>query len=601
MNRFFQFHPCRPVLLTAAALAGATVSCGTSSRPIVEFPSAQTVAQLGARPVAPPPSLDAAAVPSGTWTVDATLTATSADEAWRPENDVDRAFAAAAERAPHRPRLTRAMQCVARELGRFYLETKGRPPQALDDFITGACGAVWPGYGFRSLSRELGSSPPSDGELLQAWAPKIAEMAGQLPPAATDAGFWFGRAQGRAVAMVAYAAALAEVKPISLDPGTTGNLTFEGQLRENASYMVGYVNRGRYQVDACFVDPGVARPRFRITCHVDPGDRSAWIQLLYARPRRVLASPFMQLLARRPSSEPFRFSETAPAATEASPAAAPAAAPASPGGGGGATPDSFVQSVLSQLNAVRAQAQLPPVQLAAQQSSTATRLAAHYFAASLSKDGGAHLDAIALGLLAGWQVDGMIRDGNFTTSLVAYTRDPGRWLHAALERPLGRFTLLARDIDVVAIGPTLFSSPEGVGAVVTGYRLHRGADHADDVRKLYERLERARQRLGLAAPKRLEGLEALMRGEMLRVHQGKAQPAEAMQRVLDAASEKYKAGMRGHVLETTSLDALQLPAEVLRQPVLQMEMVVTHHRPPGAAWGQLVILVIYKDTSGSTS
>jgi hypothetical protein len=51
--------------------------------------------------------------------------------------------------------------------------------------------------------------------------------------------------------------------------------------------------------------------------------------------------------------------------------------------------------------------------------------------------------------------------------------------------------------------------------------------------------------------------------------------------------------MRGLVVEATSLDALEIPADVLKQPRLHMAIGVTHHKPLGAAWAQFAILVIF--------
>jgi hypothetical protein len=65
--------------------------------------------------------------------------------------------------------------------------------------------------------------------------------------------------------------------------------------------------------------------------------------------------------------------------------------------------------------------------------------------------------------------------------------------------------------------------------------------------------------------------------------------------VLEEGVVRFGSDMRGYVVETTSLDALEIPAEVLSQSTLHLEIGVTHHRPPGAAWAQLVILVIFVD------
>ena len=132
--------------------------------------------------------------------------------------------------------------------------------------------------------------------------------------------------------------------------------------------------------------------------------------------------------------------------------------------------------------------------------------------------------------------------------------------------------------------------PEALGAMVIGYTFHHGSDHSADVRRLLTRAVLARRQRKLAEPKRL-GLDAAMKAELARVHAGKATPEDALNDLLQTGVGNFGQDMRGFVLETTSLDALEIPAEVLTQPTLHLEIGVTHHRPPGAAWAQLVILV----------
>jgi hypothetical protein len=135
----------------------------------------------------------------------------------------------------------------------------------------------------------------------------------------------------------------------------------------------------------------------------------------------------------------------------------------------------------------------------------------------------------------------------------------------------------------------VFAQPRRVLAIP-----FHGDDHRADIRRLLTRAVLARRQRKLGEPKRL-GLEAIMKEELDRVHAGKATPAEALQSVLDTGVVRFNQNMQGYLLETTSLDALEIPAEVLTQPTLHLEIGVTHHRPPGAAWAQLVIMVIFVD------
>jgi hypothetical protein len=75
--------------------------------------------------------------------------------------------------------------------------------------------------------------------------------------------------------------------------------------------------------------------------------------------------------------------------------------------------------------------------------------------------------------------------------------------------------------------------------------------------------------------------------------EGKQTPRAALDRVLQRASASYGMAMNGYVIEASSLDELEIPKEVLRQPTLALEIGVTHHKAPGAAWARYTILVVY--------
>lgn len=51
--------------------------------------------------------------------------------------------------------------------------------------------------------------------------------------------------------------------------------------------------------------------------------------------------------------------------------------------------------------------------------------------------------------------------------------------------------------------------------------------------------------------------------------------------------------MSGYVIEASSLDELEIPEETIRQPMLALDIGVTHHKAEGAAWAQYTILVVY--------
>lgn len=573
-SRFFSL-----TILLSVACATAPSSHGSRpSRPVVEFPSESALASIQATPAAPV-ALEVAELPAATWIIEGGHAASTTFEPWSPGNEGERTLVSLF--AGPRPRFTKGMSCVARELGLFYAEHKKPPPESLREFIFGACGTVARDVGMLPFSGPVPATV-TDTAVLAAWRAQLAEGFGaNIPRDATEVGLWYGRKKGQAYAVAVYDHLEVNVQPFRLVPDAVGDVTVEGEVPGAVEYVTGYINNGRYAADSCFVDPTVARPRFRISCHLADDDPSAWVQLLYAEPRRVLALPFAQFLARRdPAAELAHRPEVY----------GPAHAVASG--------EEFARTAFEALNETRQAAGLAPVKLAPAESATAGNLAGHYFAAAVQKKDNDVMNTIALGMLAGWQVGGMIRDASFVSSLVPHTHDAGRWLGDVLATPIGRIALMDPKIEEIALGPTLLSHPDALGAVVTGYRFHHDNDHTADVRRLLFKVAAGRKRLSLSPPQRLAQIDETVSSELARVNQGQQQPWDALNGVLEVGVSRFGANMRGYVVEATSLNAVQIPREILEQPTLQLSIGVTHFKPPGAAWAQMVIVIVYIDHAG---
>ena len=548
-------------------------------RPIVQFPSAAALAAVENGPAELPPVVTAE-VPAEGWAVESDADGAAADS-WSPRGPWEEAIAAAFTASGKKGLPTRAMSCVAKELGRFELAHNGQPPEALQRFITAVCGVYAPSVGFQWLRGDVASARVSDERLLDQWRGQIqSTLIDHVPAGARHVGFWFGRQGGHAIALATHEEAPVIMKTLSPIPDTRGNVRIEGRFDGDAAAFDGYVNQGRFGVQRCQVDPFVVRPAFRITCHVAPDDETAWLQIVYVAPHSVLAVPLVQALTWHDPAAPPRFVETPYAAPHPVTAAA-----------------AFAPAVLAELNSARAQAGLAPVQLSDAESAVAARVARPYFASVLSPGGAARAadpTTIVLGLMAGWQVAGTIRDGTFFSAVVPNTHDAGRWLDLALSLPLGRHALLARDIDAVAFGPALFGAPEALGGVACGYRFHHDDDHAADVAAVFGRIAAARVRLGLSPVKRMGGVAPLLARELALVNKGTVGPYDALRASLQvAAARSGSRALKGYLVEATSVDVVDLPPKFLSQPNLELEIAVTHYKPPGAAWAQLVILVIY--------
>lgn len=510
------------------------------------------------------------------WTIEAAPELDRAQDKWTPTEPWPVLFEDVAKAEAPRTQLSKGMACVARELGRFYLAQKTYPDKGLERFIVGGCGNVIPGIGIESVSIELPAQISDERLFTEESAKNRPWLAKSLHDKPSMAGFWFGRTDKLATLFVVTAQEGATLKPFSLMPDERGEVLFEGQALQPVQYFSAYVNHGKSGAATCEIDMSIPKPGFRIICPVDKADETAWIQVMAVPPKRALGSVLVQALVRKghataPRYAAVRYGDPSPVTT----------------------PDQFAESVLKNLNRARKEAKLSELSFAAEQSTTATSVAPHYFAAMFGdKPDPQTVDTITLALLAGWDIPGIIRDGHLVWS-AATTLDANRWLTSALEMPIGRRTLMDPDIEQLALGPVVIREQKLLGAVAMGYRFHHGVDHADDEKYLFMRVTQTRARLNLPPPKRLSGADVILNEELLKVHQGLNSPNAATDKVLKRAVEQFQRSMRGHVIETSSLEGLQLPEEVLRQPVLDIDIGVTHFKPEAGAWGHYAILVVY--------
>jgi hypothetical protein len=352
-------------------------------------------------------------------------------------------------------------------------------------------------------------------------------------------------------------------------------------LRDVAT-VSGFVNRGDSGVARCRENLLVHAPKFELTCELAPGDSWAWVEVAGRKKGQMLEDLLADVLiyegdGSKVTYAPRSFGTPAPVTT----------------------PGELTNGILQGLNAVRLRAKLAPLTLAAKQSEENTRLAGTLFDASLRGDM-TTANRAAIGLLAGWDVEGgVIRDGYFFLGAAAPTRDATVWLDAAIERPIGRMALLDPGVRQIAIGPAIPGDAPALGAAVTTYALYESDDHPAEEAAFMTKLIAAREGRGLSAPVRVGGFEDMTEQAKEVRLTGKA-PMAALRDLLAAAVERSGAGVRGVVIETTDPAHVDVPEDLLQEGPLHVLVTVTHHRAPGAAWGQYVIFVLVVDGRATT-
>ncbi len=555
------------VLLGLLGFGCAASGSGTGSRPAAEFPSRKELAALPSK----------AAPPSAFPTKDVTVESWTFQDAPPPDGAtyLDRSpwgELVQTATAGKTVVLSAPLRCAALELARFHLQHKALPAERLRRFMIARCGAVMPDA-YPLVWWQTVPPTMSEAEIVKASKDLAPALASALKGGPKALGFAAVKKGDRLVV-----AAVVGTDDVRLDPGsrTLGAnrmVTLRGTTRTtNYESIVGLVNQGEHGVEPCTSNPRFKPPRFVITCKLAPGDPFAWVELLGHVKGRFLDMAIADIIVHEGDGRGVSY------AVRNSGPPSPIKDAADVEG-----------TLIERLNRVRAVAKLAPLARAAKQSRENTRLAGTLLDAQLAHDE-ATADRIGRGLLAGWEVDGLIRGGHFFLG-TAPTRDLTVWLDYALESPIGRFTLLDPTARQVAVGPALPGDIPALGAVVTTYSLFESDDHSADEARVLQNLARARAAVGAPVPVRVEGLAKLTAEAALVQKKGK-EPFDALGDILEAAVEGSGQNVHGWVMETSDLEYLDFPPELLAQGELKVVIGVTHHRAPGAAWGQYVVFAL---------
>jgi hypothetical protein len=565
-----------PLLSFLAACGAAPGSAprlsGAVSSEQTTFPTQEQIAKIAAAP-APARLFDDNAKDVPTWELTGPLPDAVERTPPRDDSPWGKLFLEAAAVRGEAVLATLAMHCLARENAAFYLANDALPAEMLERFIAARCGAPT-GLAATAFQVITGDARTPDDKLFAQFQGRVKELidktikAGQL-----EAGLAYVRKGGRAVIALSVLPQTVRLDRTPLAAGPDGKVVLRGEALGAAVGLRALVNRGRHGYAECAVSPAVKLPRFEITCEAARDDEVAWLSVTALPPGRVLGMPLVEMLV-WPSGAPGKV--YAKLARGAGNAAGPSA-----------------DELLKEINEVRKEASLPPLRLAEQESRTATQLAPHYFA-SLERGGDDVIpDQVALGLLAGWEVDGMVRNGHFVSTWVANASSGAEVVRSAISRPIGRETLLDPAAERVAVGPV--ATDRAHGAVFTTYSLFDAYRHDEDAKKLGTRLATLRAARGVPPPRMVVDFNAEADRAARSVQAGQRSPEEALSDLLQRISEKLGRNVRGWAAETTSLDRLEFPDNLQSLPVLTFGVGVAHHRRPGHAWGRFVVLLIVLD------
>ncbi|MFO0592089.1 MAG: hypothetical protein U0441_31390 [Polyangiaceae bacterium] len=562
-----------------SALAAASVACGGAPKP-GNFPTKADLADLA---TAPPPSdlFQKGAVDAERWQLtgplpDAVESSVTDDTSPWTQTLVDVISA-----RPGQVVASRGMACVARQIAAFAAEKDALPASPLVRFMTARCGVPSTSIGMSLLTQEV-PEDTSDKEIYAGWEEKVkAALPAGLATGPRLAGIGLVRKGKRAALAIAFSARWVKMEDVPLVP-EGGKVVLRGELLSTAATVLGLVTRGRFGYEQCVRDVDLQLPKFAIECPVSPDDPTARIEVAAFQEGRELGDRVIDLGVYPAGKLDLEYTHTA------------ASSDALPEG------DALPAAMLKGINDVRASAGLPAVTSSAAESRTAAQLAPYYFASLQTGDAGVS-DKVALGLLAGWDVEGQVREGHFG-AVWSYERDVQSLVEAAIASPFGRETLLDPRASRVALGPVIDKEGKAFGAVFSTYSLIDATGQADSASAVLARLTKLRGKIKRPAPAIASELDPVLADVTARVETGLSLE-EALKRTTSKSIELIRRGsVKSYVATASSVDKLEFPSEILATSDLRLGVAVARYRPEGSPWTRLaVFFVILQEPPGPTN
>lgn len=261
------------------------------------------------------------------------------------------------------------------------------------------------------------------------------------------------------------------------------------------------------------------------------------------------------------------------------------------------------EEMTALVNRLRREAEFVPLQLAPEQSRVASELAPHFFSALFGQTKEEFLDLVLLGMMAGWQVDGVIQRSQVSSTWVSASNDVGRLLAEALEHPMSRGTLMDPRCEKIAIGALVEESDSSLPALTALIATYAMFSEASDARmhaEIFQRFTRARAERGLGPPNRLPELDAIVVDAAHRVESGEDRK-RALSWLIDESVEVLQRAVNGWIFEVTDLDQLEFPEDFLVRRRLGLAIGVSHCQPEGEPWGRYVVMLVAAEPEHRTA
>jgi len=478
---------------------------------------------------------------------------------------------------------TPSMLCYAREIGRFVARHGRLPEDDLQAFAAGRCGVVPVAP---AMVYALPPEAPTDEaifDFIDKLAPRISAVSS--PSAEKNAaplaelGLFTGHDQGRHVVLAAFGVPKVRLTAVDSAAGKS-TVRIRGTLLSNTAWVRGFAGHGPLDVRRCEATPQTTAvlPEFDLTCPLAPEDPYAVFDMLAAEPQAVLGRQALMLILStgRPPTSTFE-------------------SPVPVDGQGHA-------DLLDRFNDLRARLNRPKLQDVPLQSETARALVAPYFAAADNGDY-ATLDRITLGMMAGWDVSGPLREAQFLSFRGATDDGNAAFLRQLLFFPSNRAVLLDANATRIALASVEDDKKKAIWGLLATYTSFEPRSYPEVEEAMLDDLDRQRQLRGRKPARRvrLRDITQVLDVAMDRLARGQLDPMQGLEKVLRTLSYRLQRPFQGRVAYAMAIDNFRpvFDDALTDADDVAVTVKIGFYAAPADHWGQYVSYVIFGKTADS--
>jgi hypothetical protein len=205
-----------------------------------------------------------------------------------------------------------------------------------------------------------------------------------------------------------------------------------------------------------------------------------------------------------------------------------------------------------------------------------------------------------MGALAGWRVEGVVRGANLGMRVSPAQWSVARDLAAQLLYPTQRERLLDPQMDVLASG-----AREHEGAVETldvVYELFEQTDFIAEENAFFYELDWQRAQVGQPPVVRVSAEQDLvvLDESARRIREHEATPRQELQQLAGYFAESTGRSFYTNMWTPMRIEGWrpEFPEEMFTNAHIAAAAKISYFRPPGGAWGQHVVLMVFTILDG---